>query len=100
MLTLAGEYAKAAAVNWDEDQLGLMVEATLALRGLGHLSKVQEDLPPTPARNLRLDLPRHLPWAMTAADFSGETESEYSDYEREWLLASTTGWAAKVATDQ
>ena len=83
MLTLAEEYAKAAAVNWDKDHLGLMVEATLALQGLGHLSKVQEDLPPTPAKNGRLDLPRHLPWEMTASDFSSETESDYSDYERE-----------------
>ena len=83
MLTLAGECAKAAAVDWDEDHLGLMVEATLALRGLRHLSKVQEDLPPTPAKNLRLDLPRRLPWAMTAADFSSEIESDCSDYERE-----------------
>ena len=61
MLTLAGEVAKAATVDWDEDQLGLMVEATLSLHGVGHLSKVQKDLPPTPSKNLRLDLPRHLP---------------------------------------
>ena len=80
MLTLAGEVAKAATVYWDEDQLGLMVEATLALRGLGHLSNVHEDLPPTPAKNLRLDLPRRLPWEMTAADFSSEIECDYSNY--------------------
>ena len=74
MLTLAGEVAKAATVDWDEDQLRLMVEVTLALRGLGHLSKVQEDLPRTPARDLRLDLPRCLPWEMTAVDLSSETD--------------------------
>ena len=79
MLTLAGEVAKAAAVNWDEDQLGLMVEAALTLQGLGHLSRIQEDLPPTPAKDLRLDLLRRLPWEMTAADLSSDSESDYRE---------------------
>ena len=37
------------------------------------------DLPPTPAKDLRLDLPRRLPWEMTASDLSSETESDYSE---------------------
>ena len=57
MPTLAGECTKAAAVVWDEDTLGLMVETTLTLRGLGHLSKVHFHVPPTPAKNLGLDDP-------------------------------------------
>ena len=64
----------------NEDQLGLMVEATLTLQGLGNLSKVQEDFPLKPAKDLRLGLPRRPPREMTASDLSSETESDDSDY--------------------
>ena len=64
----------------DEDQLGLVVEATLTLQGLRNLSKVQEDFLPTPAKNLRLGLPRRPPQEMTASDLSSETESDDSNY--------------------
>ena len=61
MLTLAREVAETATISMEEGFLGLMVESVLGLHVLGQLAKVQMVLPPTPAKNLKLDQPRHLP---------------------------------------
>ena len=53
MLTLAREVAEAATVSMEEGFLGLLMEAALGLHFLGHLIKVQEVLPATPAKNIR-----------------------------------------------
>ena len=79
MLTLAREGVEAAKVSMEEGFLGLMVESALGLHGLGQLTKVQKVLPPTPARNLKLDQPRCPPWEISDKDFSSEAESDIRD---------------------
>ena len=96
MLTLAGEVAKAVTVNLNEDQLGLMVEATLILLGLGHLSKVQEDLPPTPAKDLRLDLPRYSPWEMMASDLSSDICTIWVHFQYFLVHHATLGFLVQI----
>ena len=79
MLTLAREDAEAVTVSMEEGFIGLMVESALGLYGLGQLARIQKVLPPTPAKNLKLDQPRHLSWEISCEDFSSETEFNIRD---------------------